>query len=169
MHIQNQQGKLQQQHDKSRVKRCELSSRDSVNVWNTQEGVEKWVPGTVITRLGPLTYLVKVGRQLRYVSPATNWAWEFWRGLRWRGFWWCVSRGASCSNVVSKVDIWYINISKCCYHWPEPETESPCKVPMQTPKHRNLEHKVPVCQLQEIWQIGPSADIQSGTEKHLLS
>ena len=25
------------------------------------------VPGTVIRRLGPLTYLVRVGRQLRYV------------------------------------------------------------------------------------------------------
>ena len=25
------------------------------------------------------------------------------------------SRGASCFNVVSKVDIWYVNISKCYY------------------------------------------------------
>ena len=45
----------------------ELSSRDSVNERNTRGGVEKWVPGTVIRRLGPLTYLVKVGRQLHYV------------------------------------------------------------------------------------------------------
>ena len=45
----------------------ELSWRDSVNVRNTWGGVEKWVPGTVIRRLGPLTYLMKVGRQLRYV------------------------------------------------------------------------------------------------------
>ena len=30
-------------------------------------GVEKWVPGTVISRLGPLTYLVRAGRHLRYV------------------------------------------------------------------------------------------------------
>ena len=30
-------------------------------------GIEKWVPGKVIRRLGPLTYLVIVGRQLRYV------------------------------------------------------------------------------------------------------
>ena len=45
----------------------ELFSRDSVNVRNTWGGVEKWVPGTVIRRLGPLTYPVKVGRQLRYV------------------------------------------------------------------------------------------------------
>lgn len=45
----------------------ELSPRDSVNVRNTRGGMEKWVPGTVIRRLGPLTYLVRVGRQLRYV------------------------------------------------------------------------------------------------------
>ena len=32
-----------------------------------------------------------------------------------------------------------------------------------------LEHKVPICQLQEICQIGLTADIQSGREKHLLS
>ena len=64
MHIQNQQGKLQQQHDKSSVKMHELSSRDSVNERNTRGGVKKWVPGTVIRRLGPLTYLLKVGRQL---------------------------------------------------------------------------------------------------------
>ena len=67
MHIQQQQSKLQQQHDKSRVKLRELSSRDSVNVRNTRRGVERWVPGTVIRRLQPLTYLVKAGRQLRYV------------------------------------------------------------------------------------------------------
>lgn len=46
MHVQNQQGKQQQQHDKSRVKMRELSSRDSVNVRNTRGGVEKWFPGT---------------------------------------------------------------------------------------------------------------------------
>ena len=67
MHIQNQQGKLQQQHNNSRVKMRELSSRESVNVLNTRGGVEKWVPGTLIRRLGPLTYVVKVGRQLCYV------------------------------------------------------------------------------------------------------
>ena len=45
----------------------ELSSRDSVNERNTRGGVKKWVPGTVIRRLGPLTYLLKVGWQLHYV------------------------------------------------------------------------------------------------------
>jgi len=38
-----------------------------VNVRNTRGGMEKCVPGTVIRRLEPLTYLVRVGRQLRYV------------------------------------------------------------------------------------------------------
>ena len=66
-HIQNQQGRQQRQHDKSHVKLRELSPRDSVNVRNIRGGMEKWVPGTVIRRLGPLTYLVRVGRQLRYV------------------------------------------------------------------------------------------------------
>ncbi len=55
-HIQDQQGKQQR----------ELSPRDSVNVRNTRGGAEKWVPGTVIRRLGPLTYLVRVGGQLCY-------------------------------------------------------------------------------------------------------
>ena len=43
MHIQYQQGKLQQQHDKSRIKIRELSSRDSLNVRKSRGGVEKWV------------------------------------------------------------------------------------------------------------------------------
>ena len=40
---------------------------DSVNVRNTQGAMEKWVPGIVIRRLGPLTYLERFGCQLRYV------------------------------------------------------------------------------------------------------
>ena len=66
-HIQNQQGR-QQRQDKRHVKLREMPPRDSVNVRNTRGGMEKWVPGTVIRRrLGSLTYLVRVGRQLRYV------------------------------------------------------------------------------------------------------
>ena len=64
-HILNQQGR-QRQHDKSHVKLRELSQRDSVNVRNTRGGMEKWVPGTMIRQSGLLTYLVRVGRQLRY-------------------------------------------------------------------------------------------------------
>ena len=66
-HTQNQKGRQRRHHDKSHSKLRELSPRDSVNVRNTRGGMEKWVPGTVIRRLGPLTYLVRVGRQLRYV------------------------------------------------------------------------------------------------------
>ena len=61
MHIQNQQGKQQKQHDKNHLKMHELSSCDSVKVRNTRGRVEKWVPSTVIGRLGPLAYLVKIG------------------------------------------------------------------------------------------------------------
>ena len=77
-------------------------------------GVEKWVPSTVIRRLGPLTYLVKVGQQLRYVHVDHLLQAERENSekvLDEEGFN-DVSRGASCSNVVSKVDIWYVNISK---------------------------------------------------------
>ena len=53
-HILNQQVRQQRQHDKSHVKLPELSPHDSVNVPNTWGGMEEWVPGTVIRRLGPL-------------------------------------------------------------------------------------------------------------------
>lgn len=66
-HIQNQQGIQQWQHDKSHDKLRKLSPCDLVNVQNTQGGIEMWVPSTVIRRLGPLTYLVRVGHQLCYV------------------------------------------------------------------------------------------------------
>ena len=119
MHIQNQPGKLQQQHDKSRVKMRELSSRDSVNVQNTRGGVEKWVPGTVIRRLGPLTYLVKVGRQLRYAHVDHLLRTErenCEEVLDEEGFDdMFPEERAVPINVVSKVDIWYVDISKCCY------------------------------------------------------
>ena len=49
------------------VSRCENCHHVTLNVRNTRGGVEKWVPGSVIRRLGPLTYLVRVGRQLHYV------------------------------------------------------------------------------------------------------
>lgn len=63
-HIQNQQGWQLQQHD--RVKMQELFPCDFVNLRDTQGGVEKWVTGTVIRWLGPLTYLhvVRVDSQL---------------------------------------------------------------------------------------------------------
>ena len=98
----------------------ELSWRDSVNVRNTWGGVEKWVPGTVIRRLGPLTYLVKVGRQLRYVPVDHLLRTERENSeevLDEEGFddVFPEKRAVVVAVVVSKVDIWYVNNSKCCY------------------------------------------------------
>ena len=47
----------------------ELSPSDTVNVRNNRGGVEKWVSGIAIRRLGPLTYQVNIrwGAKLRYV------------------------------------------------------------------------------------------------------
>ena len=49
------------------------------------------------------------------------------------------------------------------------QLQSPNPVPALESWILHLEHKVPICQLQEIFQIGLSADIQSGREKPLLS
>lgn len=65
--VEKQQEKQRLQHDRSRVKLREFENRTSVSVRNHRGTSEKWLPGTVIRRLGPLTYLVRVGRQLRYV------------------------------------------------------------------------------------------------------
>ena len=137
MHIQNQQGKLQQQHDKSHVKMCELSSRDSVNVRNTQGGVEKWVPGTVIRRLGPLTYLVKVGRQLRYVHVDHLLRTECENSeevLDEGGFDDVFPEERAVPMLSLKLISGTSTSPSAATSVPEPETESPCKVPMQTPK-----------------------------------
>ena len=45
----------------------DFAASDSVSVRNMQGTYAKWLPGTVIRRLGPLTYLVKVGHRLRFV------------------------------------------------------------------------------------------------------
>ena len=66
-YVQNQQAKQQRQHDKNHVKMPELSPRDTLSVRYNQGGEEKWRPAIVIRRLRPLTYIVRVGRQLRYV------------------------------------------------------------------------------------------------------
>ena len=92
--------------------------RNSVNVRNTRGGVEKWVPGTVIRRLGPLSHLVKVGRQLRYVHVDHLLRTE--RENSEEGF----------DDVFPEeraVIMWSTSPSAAtCV--PEPEIESPCKV-----------------------------------------
>ena len=137
MHIQNQQGKLQQQHNNSCVKMCELSSRDSVNVRNTRGGVEKWVPGTVIRRLGSLTYLVKVGRQLRYVHVDHLVRTERENSeevLDEGDFDEMFREERAVPMLSSKLTSGTSTSPSAATSVPEPETESPCKVPMQTPK-----------------------------------
>ena len=62
-----QQVKQKLHHDRSRVKMRDFAASDSVSVRNMQGTYAKWLPGTVIRRLGPLTYLVKVGHRLRFV------------------------------------------------------------------------------------------------------
>ena len=132
MHVQNQQGKQQQQHDKSRVKMRELSSRDSVNVRNTRGGVEKWVPGKVIRRLGPLSYLVKVGRQLRYVH-VDHLLWTE-RENSEEGFDDVFSEERAVPMWSPKLTCGTSSSPSAATCVPEPEIESPCKVPIQTPK-----------------------------------
>ena len=137
MHIQQQQGKLQQQQDKSRVKLRELSSRDSVNVRNTRGGVEKWVSGTVIGRLGPLTYLVKVGRQLRYVHVDYLLRTERENSeevLDEEGFDDVFPEERAVPMLSLKLTSGTSTSPSTATSAPETETESPCKVPMQTAK-----------------------------------
>lgn len=50
--------KQKEDHDKHRVKSREFAEGQSVLVKNSR-GVQKWLPGTVFKRKGPLTYLVQ--------------------------------------------------------------------------------------------------------------
>ena len=61
-----QQAKQKLHHDRSREMR-DFAASDSVSVRNIQGTYAKWIPGTVIRRLGPLTYLVRVALRLRLV------------------------------------------------------------------------------------------------------
>lgn len=67
-HMEEKQTQQKEQHDRSRVKLRELVSGDPVHVRNHRgSGPPKWVAGKIIRRLGPLTYLVQVRAQRRYV------------------------------------------------------------------------------------------------------
>ena len=65
--VNGQQAKQKLHHDRSCVKMRDFAASDSVSVRNMQGTYAKWIPGTVIRRLGPLTYLVRVGHRLRFV------------------------------------------------------------------------------------------------------
>lgn len=109
-----------------------LSLRDSVNVRNARRGVEKWVPGTVIRRLGPLTYLVKVGRQLRYVYVDHLLRTE--RENSEEGFDDVFPEERAVSRWSPKLASGTSTSLSAATCVPEPEIELPGKVPMQTPK-----------------------------------
>ena len=116
---------------------CELSSRDSVNVRTTLGGVEKWVPGTVIRGLGPLTYLVEVGRQLRYVHFDHLLRTERENSeevLDEEGFDDVFPEKRAVPMRSPKLTSGTSTSPSAATSVPETETESPCKVPIQTPK-----------------------------------
>ena len=110
----------------------ELSWRDSLNVRNTWGGVEKWVPGTVIRRLGPLTYLVKVGRQLRYVPVDHLLRTERENSEEVLDDLFPEERAVP--MLSPKLTPGKSTTPSAATSVPEPETESPCKVPIQTPR-----------------------------------
>ena len=115
----------------------ELSSRDSVNVRNTRGGVEKWVPRTVIRRLGSLTYLVKVGRQLRYVHVEHLLRTERENSkevLDEESFDDVSPEERAVPMLSPKLTSGTSTSPSAATSVPELETESPCKVPIQTPK-----------------------------------
>lgn len=54
-------------HDKKGVKSRELRVNQSVLVRNHRDSKERWIPGIVVKKKGPLTYLVKCGQRIRFV------------------------------------------------------------------------------------------------------
>ena len=54
-------------HDKKGVKSRELRENQSVLVRNHRDGMERWIPGVIVKKKGPLTYLVKCGQRIRFV------------------------------------------------------------------------------------------------------
>ena len=46
----------------------EFEPGNGVSVWNPRkDGRNKWLPGTIVQRLGPTSYLVNVEEHVRYV------------------------------------------------------------------------------------------------------
>ncbi len=64
--VKEAQENQQKFHDK-RVSLREFDVNDSCYVKNFRGGEEKYVPGRITKRLGPLRYLVQIGRSTRYV------------------------------------------------------------------------------------------------------
>ena len=64
--VRDQQERAKVNHDSSNMKIREFFKGDKVMVQNFRGGKEKYVVGVIAKRLGPLTYLVKVGQKLRH-------------------------------------------------------------------------------------------------------
>ena len=54
-------------HDQTGVKSCELRENQSVLVRNHRDSKERWIPGAIVKKKGPLTYLVKFWQRIRFV------------------------------------------------------------------------------------------------------
>ncbi|XP_060062524.1 uncharacterized protein LOC132543087 [Ylistrum balloti] len=64
--VQQKQAEQKRQHDKGRVRVRTFSPKQTVRMRNFMGGQEKWMPGTIVRQLGPLTYLERVGPNIRY-------------------------------------------------------------------------------------------------------
>ncbi|XP_060082045.1 uncharacterized protein K02A2.6-like [Ylistrum balloti] len=64
--VQRKQAEHKRQHDKGRVRVRTFSPKQTVRVRNFRGGQEKWIPGTIVRQLSPLTYLVRAGPNIRY-------------------------------------------------------------------------------------------------------
>ena len=66
--VEKKQEEQKHHHDNKRVKYREFQSKDKVMVRNFRGGKDdKWIPGVVVRRKGPVNYLVRVGAKIRFV------------------------------------------------------------------------------------------------------
>lgn len=66
-YVEGKQQKMKDQHDGRNSQMREFQKEDQVQVKTTVPGQKwKWVSGVIHRRLGPLTYLVRVGKRIRY-------------------------------------------------------------------------------------------------------
>ena len=66
-HVQDKQLKMKDYHDQRVPKLREFVKNECVRVKNCRGTDIKYVPGTIVHRVGPTQYLVRVGRSIRYV------------------------------------------------------------------------------------------------------
>ena len=65
--VEKQQMKQKQLHDEGRVKGRVFKVIELVLVRNSRQGFERWTPGRITQVKGPRTYLVRCGKQVRFV------------------------------------------------------------------------------------------------------